>query len=89
MMEQKKALYPPCEIGDTAFYVGTFIRNIPPFIEEYDVKALVWNGESWAVIDDDSNIFNVGTDEAMLDEGAALARFRELRDEYIKNGGKI
>jgi hypothetical protein len=86
--KEKKAIYPPCEIGDTAFYVGQLAEE-PPFIEGYTVRAVIWDGERWAVIGEDSNILNVGTDEAILDEGAALARFRELREEYIKNGGKI
>lgn len=89
MEKEKKALYPPCEIGDTVYYVGQMDSEDPPFIDGYTVNAVIWDGERWAVTDEDSTIFNVGTDEAILDEGAALARFRELREEYIKNGGKI
>jgi hypothetical protein len=94
MMEEKRrtALYPPCDIGDAVYYVGQldvepFIEE--PFIEEYTVKALMYDGEKWYTTDDYCTFNEIGTDEAILDEGEALARFRELRDEYIKNGGKI
>ena len=85
MEKEKKALYPPCDIGDTAYYVGQF--DVELFINEYTVKALMYDGEKWYTTDDYCTFNEIGTDEAILDEGAALARFRELRDEYIKNGG--
>jgi hypothetical protein len=89
MMEEKRrtALYPPCDIGDAVYYVGQL--DVEPFIEEYTVKALMYDGEKWYTTDDYCTFNEIGTDEAILDEGEALARFRELRDEYIKNGGKI
>jgi hypothetical protein len=49
----------------------------------------MYDGEKWYVTKDFDCFNEIGTDEAILDEGAALARLRELRDEYIKNGGKI
>jgi hypothetical protein len=86
--KKRTVLYPPCDIGDTAFYVGQWAKE-PPFIECYTVSAVMWDGEKWCVAGDFCCFNEIGTDEAILDEGAALARFRELRDEYIKNGGKI
>lgn len=86
MMEKEKrtVLYPPCDIGDKAYYVGQFDAEL--FIDEYTVKALMYDGEKWYTTDDYCTFNEIGTYEAILDEGAALARFRELRDEAI-NGG--
>ena len=89
MEKEKKALYPPCEIGDTVYYVGQMDSEDPPCIEEYTVSGILWNGERWYVTEDFGCFEEVGTDEAILNAGAALARFHALRDEYIKNGGKI
>lgn len=83
MEKEKKALYPPCNIGERVYAVFTFDEE--PLFESYDVAGILWDGESWAVIDEEKNILKIGTDEAILDEGAALARFREIRDEYMKN----
>ena len=86
MEKEKKALYPPCEIGDTVYMVGDYYNGIlPPYIDEYSVEQLLWDGEKWSVLHPNGAIFEIGTDDAILDEGAALARFRELRDEYMKN----
>ena len=84
MEKEKKALYPPCEIGDTVYYVGQWAGE-PPFIEEYAVSAVMWDGKKYYITDDFATFNEIGTDEAILDEGAALARFRELRDVYMKN----
>jgi hypothetical protein len=90
MMEEKRrtALYPPCNIGDTVYYVGQWAEE-PPFLDSYTVSGILWDGEKWYVTEDFGCFNEVGTDEVILDEGEALARFRKLRDEYIKNGGKI
>lgn len=90
MMEKEKtALYPPCKIGDKAYIVGKIVEEEPPFIEEYTVAGILWDGEKWYITEDFGCFNEIGTDEAMLDESAALARFRAMRDEYIKNRGKI
>lgn len=80
-------LLAPCEIGDTAYCVDQLDEEL--LIEEYTVKALMYDGEKWYTTDDYCTFNEIGTDEAILDEGEALARFRELRDEYMKSGGKI
>jgi hypothetical protein len=87
--KKRTALYPPCEIGDTVYWVGQIDSEDPPSIEEYTVSGILWDGEKWYTTDDYCTFNEIGTDEAILDEGEALARFRKLRDEYIKNGGKI
>lgn len=56
---------------------------------EKEKKALMYDGEKWYTTDDYCTFNEIGTDEAILNAGAALARFHALRDEYIKNGGKI
>lgn len=89
MEKEKKALYPPCEIGDTVYLVGQLDLEEAPCLEEYTVSGILWDGEKWYVTEDFGCFNEVGTDEAILDEGAALERFRALRDEYMKNGGTI
>ena len=83
MEKEKKALYPPCNIGERVYAV--FNLDDEPSLESYDVAGILWDGEKWYVTDDAGCFNEIGTDDAMIDEGAALARFRELRDEYMKN----
>lgn len=82
-------LVTPCEIGDTAYYIGYGADNEPPFIESYTVSAVMWDGKKWYITDDFSTFNEIGTEEAMLDASKAIEIFKAKRDEYIKNGGKL
>lgn len=83
-LEEAGALFPPCRIGDTIYAVGSLDGE--PYIEAYTAEMIAWDGERWLIYDDGGLFNEIGTDEAILDHEEALARFRELRDEYI-NGG--
>lgn len=77
------ALYAPCKIGDTLYAVVTYDDDEPPFIEMYEVGAVMYDGEKWYVASDDFTLWDeYGSDTALADEKEAIRKFLKLRKEY-------
>lgn len=70
---KREPLYPPCAIGDTVYGFGKADEDNDAFIEELEVRAVMYDGVRWYIVSDDGAPLEFGVDVALTREDAETA----------------